>query len=40
MKVENPTTNTLDMDADSSFIDQPLQQTQILELAQQHTSQP
>ena len=39
MKVENPTTNTLDMDADPSFIDQPLQQTQKLEPAQQHTSQ-
>ena len=26
MKVKNPTTNTLDMDVDSSFIDQPLQQ--------------
>jgi len=39
MKVENPTTNTLNMDVDSSFINQPLQQTQILEPAQQHTSQ-
>ena len=40
MKVENPMTNTLDIDADPSFIDHPLQQTQKLEPAQQHTSQP
>jgi hypothetical protein len=40
MKVKNPTTNTLYMDVGSSFIDQTLQQTQILEPAQQHTSQP